>query len=75
MHGMDQLLQVGAVGGVLIWFLARAEPRLKGLEESNDRMTRGMMLFVLAAEEIRAYLRDQAAQLLAETEAAEKHRK
>lgn len=75
MHGMDQLLQVGAVGGVLVWFLARAEPRLKGLEESNDRLTRGMMLFVLATEEVRTYLRDQATQLLAELEAAEKHRK
>lgn len=38
-------------------------------------MTRGMLLFTLAAEEVRTVLRDQATRLLAEVEEAEKHRK
>ena len=40
------LLQLGGVGGCLVWFMFRSEPRLRQIEASIDRMARSIMLLV-----------------------------
>lgn len=40
------LLQLGGVGGCLIWFMFRSEPRLRSIESAIDRMARSIMLLV-----------------------------
>ena len=43
----SSLINLGAVGAVLLWFMVRAEPRLKALERATDRQTRAMILLTL----------------------------
>jgi hypothetical protein len=42
----QSVIQLGGVGGCLIWFMFRSEPRLRQIEASIDRMARSIMLLV-----------------------------
>lgn len=42
------LVNLGAVGIVLGWFMFRSEPRLKAIEKATDRQTRAMLLLTLS---------------------------
>lgn len=69
---MDQqlgpLINLGAVGCVLAWFMFKAEPRLKGLEESIDRNTRALLLAIISIEGLSPGVKDQVNTLLKEVE-------
>lgn len=75
--GVDvgSLLNLGAVGLVLAWFLLRSEPRMLGIEEAIDRNTRGAMLALLALEQVASGVKHQAQGVLEEIADAEKRRK
>ena len=42
------LINLGAIGCVLAWFLIRAEPRLGKIERAIDRSSRALMIATLA---------------------------
>lgn len=63
-----QIVQVGAVGATLAWFLIRLDPRIKHLEEAINRMVRAQMLFILASEYTPESYRREARSILQEIE-------
>lgn len=54
------IVQTGAVGGVLVWFMFRSEPRLKSIEMAIDRMARSILLLVIALPNATATIKEQA---------------
>lgn len=68
------LLNVGAVGAVLLWFMLRAEPRLRGIESAIDRSTRGNLILLLEIKRTTPEGRTAAETLKQEIEAAAKAR-
>jgi hypothetical protein len=72
---LGSLLNLGAVGLILAWFLLKSEPRMLGMEEAIDRNTRGVMLSLLAQEEVSAGIKRQAQAVLEEVAEAEKRRR
>lgn len=66
------LLQFGVGGGVLVWFMFRSEPRMKGIESAIDRNTRSTLLLVIALGPAAA--KEQANMILQEVNEAEKAR-
>lgn len=71
---ITSLLQLGGVGGCLIWFMFRSEPRLRGLEASIDRMARSIMLIVGSLPSANDAQKLQARGLIREIDEAAKAR-
>lgn len=65
------LANVGAVGAVLIWFMFRAEPRLKAIEKATDRQTRSMILLTINLPSTSKQVRIMGEEIL--TEITEAH--
>lgn len=65
------LLNVGAVGAVLVWVLWRIEPRLDRVELSMNRLARAQMLTLIARPDVDDLVREQARDLLREMGHAE----
>lgn len=61
---LGSLVQVGAVGAILAWFLIRLEPRLHQMERSIDRFSRVMLLDVLSRPQVPAAVKRQAEGIL-----------
>lgn len=72
---LTPLLNLGAVGAIAGYLLLKNEPRLKGVEQAVDRLTRGLMLSVLANEQVSLQLKAQATELLSELHDAEERRR
>ncbi len=68
---MAPLVNVGAVGAIVLWFMLRTEGILKDLVGGFDRLSRTINLFLLAQEAVPEYFKKRAQDLLEETEAAE----
>ena len=66
-NGLEPLLNLGAVGAVLAWFLLKAEPRMRAMEDAIDRLVRAQMLDILSRPEVAPAIKDQAQRLLTET--------
>lgn len=45
---------------MLLWFLLRAEPRFKGIEDAIDRQSRAVLLLIVSIPQIPNYLKEQA---------------
>lgn len=63
------LLNFGAVGAVLAWFLFRTEARLDRIEAGQDRMVRATMIVVMAGRREGDPIYDEAKRLVGETDA------
>lgn len=48
MEALNVILQTGAIGAVLAWFLYKLEPRLRAVEQSNEGLKRAMLLLTLS---------------------------
>jgi hypothetical protein len=70
-ESLAPLLNVGAVGLILAWFMFKNEPRMERMEEAIDRNTRGQMLFLLGVETMPRAITEQAQQMLQELESAQ----
>ncbi len=62
----------GILSGVLSWFMLRNEVRLRGVENSNNRMTRAVLLLVVSLQQANAATKAEARSILAEVDEAEK---
>lgn len=67
------LVNMGAIGIVLGWFMLRAEPRLRAIEASIDRVARALMVAVLSMKSCDASLKEQAQSIINEVEEAHKN--
>lgn len=52
MPGIEPLLNLGAIGAVLAWFLVNLSPRLDRIERAIDRLTRAQMLTLLSRPDV-----------------------
>lgn len=68
------LIQLGGVGVVLLWFMFKSEPRLRGIEASIDRMSRSIMLLVGSLPSANPAQKVQAEGLIREIDDAAKAR-
>lgn len=63
---LTPLLNVGAVGVVLAWFMMRLEGKVAHLEQAADRNTRAMMLLLIGINGLSPQEKRQAKDLLRE---------
>lgn len=71
---ISPLIQLGAVGACLAWFMFRSEPRLRAIEGAIDRMARAILLLVIALPNATAATREQAKGIQQELDDAQKTR-
>lgn len=64
------LVNTGAIGAILVWFMVRMEPRMKALEMAQDRSTRADLLRLVASAHVSPELKEEATSILREIEAA-----
>lgn len=60
------LINTGAIGIVLGWFMIRMEPRMRAIEASIDTVSRALMLSVLSMKFGDRGLQEQAQAIIAE---------
>lgn len=65
------LVNTGAIGCVLIWFMLRAEPRFRAIEASIDRVSRVLSLAIIAMRSCDAVVKEQAEEIVRELNAKE----
>jgi hypothetical protein len=65
-EALGPLINLGAVGAVLAWFLFRSESRMERLESAVDRMTRAMMLELASRPDVSPAIKRQAAEIVEE---------
>lgn len=75
MEWVAPLIQTGAVGGVLIWFMFRCEPRLVAIEKAIDRMARSILLLVISSPLNPPQIKNQGEAINAELDEAARARK
>lgn len=68
------VMNLGAMGCILLWFMFRSEARQKAQEEATDRLTRSITLALLA-QQIPPYMETACHNILKETEVAEIERR
>ena len=66
------IINLGAIGCVLLWFLLRSEPRMKGIEAAIDRQSRAMLTMIIAMRGVPDYIKEQATAQIAEIDAHKK---
>lgn len=69
------LAQYGLAGIMLVWFMLRAEKRLKSTEASVDRMAKAALLQLVSVGQLDTTIKDQAHQLLEEIKGKEAQEK
>jgi hypothetical protein len=65
--GLLDLLQFGAGGFVLLWFMFRCEPRLRAMEKSMDRLAKAILLKIISYSDNHTQ-KEEAESLLKEME-------
>lgn len=60
------ILQTGAVGAVLVWFMLRAEGRMKAIETAIDRAARANLVLAMALDPAGNKIREHARAIDAE---------
>lgn len=68
------LINLGAIGCVLGWFLIKLEPRLRRMEQAIDRSSRAQLMLLIGIRGIEPAVKDQAQTLLKEIEEAQERR-
>lgn len=58
------LINLGAIGVVLFWFLWKTEPRLRRIEDAIDANSRTVLIAVMAMESVPDFVKTQAAEQL-----------
>lgn len=68
MQALEPLIQVGAVGAILAFFLVKLEPRLRGIEVAIYTLVRSNMLMMMASEsdKVTAAMKSAAGQIVEE---------
>lgn len=74
MSAISPILQFGAVGACLVWFMFRSEPRLRAIEAAIDRMARSILLLVIALPTSNQTTKEQAKGIQQELDDAQKAR-
>lgn len=69
------LLNMGGVGLVLVWFLWKAEPRMRAIESAIDRNSRSILILLLEISRTTPEAKIQANAVVTEIEKAEEARK
>lgn len=67
-------IQFGAIGACLIWFMFRAEPRLRSIESAIDRMSRSILLLVISLPSSNPTTKEQSKGIEKELDEAQKLR-
>ena len=65
------VVNMGAIGCVLLWFMLRMEPRMKALEAAQDRSNRTDLLRLAASPHVIPELKEEAASIMREIDAAQ----
>ena len=65
------LFNTGGAVAVLAFVLFRLEPRLRGIEKSNDRMTRALLVVTMSLKHLDDLHHEQAQKILDEIEESE----
>lgn len=65
---LSPLINLGAMGVVLIWFMFRAEPRMRGMERAIDRQTRATILLAASLPNQSQHISDLGQDIIRETE-------
>lgn len=60
MGALAPLIQVGAVGAILAWYLVKQEPRLRAIEFELQTQSRAILLNTLANPHASAQIREAA---------------
>jgi hypothetical protein len=68
------LINLGAIGCVLIWFLVKTEPRLRRMEQAIDRQSKSLMIAVISMRGVEGPVKEQAQAMLDEIKSAEERR-
>lgn len=68
MQELSPLLNIGAVGFVLAWFMFRMEPRMRALEQAVDRNTKANLVLLLNSSESNPNVKTVAKTILQEIE-------
>lgn len=71
---ISPILQLGGIGGCLVWFMFRSEPRLRAIEASIDRMARAILLLVVSLPQANSSTKQQAMDIGKELDVAETKR-
>jgi hypothetical protein len=71
MSGLEPLLNLGAIGAVLAWFLVNLGPRLERIERAIDRLTRAQMLTLLSRPDVPEPVKRLAGDLVKELDHAQ----
>lgn len=69
------MINSGAIGVVLLWFMLRMEPRMRGIEASIDRIARALMIAVIALRGVDRAIAEQAQEIVNEVDAAKTNAK
>jgi hypothetical protein len=75
MGALAPLIQVGAVGAILAWFLVKHEPRMRAIEFELQTQSRAILLSTLANPHASEQIREAATELKDEVEARIKESK
>lgn len=68
------LVNLGAIGCVLFWFLLKTDPRLRRIEEAIDRNSRANLLAVLSMNGVPSHVKKQAEAIIGELDKASDRR-
>jgi hypothetical protein len=60
------IAQTGVAGAVLVWFMFRTEGILKRNIDSIDRLSRSMLLMIIALKQAPPGVKDQATEIVRE---------
>lgn len=69
------LVNVGAIGVILAWFLWKHEPRIKAIEDALDRLSRTQLLFLIELPHVSDAAKREAKIIIQEIAEAEAKRK
>lgn len=70
--GVGPLINIGAIGCVLAWFLIKLDPRIKSMEDAIDRNTKSMLLIVINSQTASPGLKNVAQEIIKELEESRK---
>jgi hypothetical protein len=66
MNGLEPLINVGAVGAVLAWFMFRTEARLQEIEHAIEVMSKAILILAISNVKDDSPAKSQAEALLSD---------
>lgn len=71
---IENVIQFGLGGVVLMWFMLRMEPRMRAVEESIDTISRSMLLLAVSLAPHTEAIKQQAKKIEEDLDAAARER-